>query len=350
VLLRPSLLSGLSLILAAIAFAQTSNTVVGTGYSWPVPVNAAPGQILNLYVHGVGSTLTQRVAASGLPLPTQLAGISVTLTQTRPSQSVAVPIVAVRPMSTCISPGATNNACGHFAVVTVQIPFELVPSCQPAFQACPETPPGLVNATQLVVSENGTAGGAIDLNPKPDQIHIVNACDVNMWTSNGCAGVPTITHADGSLVWQNSPAHPGEEIVIYAFGLGATKPSASTGAASPAPAAAAQTFQKVNYEFAPNAGPSKGLPLNLTACATTPVCPNTPAFAGLTPGQAGLYQVNFVVPAPSRMPAPCDGQITSNLTLTLVGQTSFDGAGICVAAATPTIAGVSATPADTTGH
>lgn len=322
---------GSLLIFASVACAQTANMIAGAGYSFPVPINAAPGEILNLYVQGIGSGLTQRATATSLPLPTQLAGISVTLTQRNPSQSVPVPILAVRPLSTCTST-ASATPCGRFTVVTVQMPFELVPACQPTIQICPETPV-LLNATQLVVSENGVAGGAVNVNPLADQIHIANACDVNLPMATGGCSVPEITHADGTLVTQNSPAHPGEEIVIWAFGLGATKPAVATGAITPTPAPIAQTFQEVNFEFAPNAGPSKGLPESLTACATTPTCLNTPVFAGLTPGEAGLYQVNFIVPAPAVAPVPCGGQVTSNFTLTLVGQDSFDGAGICVASA-----------------
>jgi hypothetical protein len=64
-------------------------------------------------------------------------------------------------------------------------------------------------------------------------------------------------------------------------------------------------------------------------------CPNTPVFAGLTPGYVGLYQVNFVIPGPPpgtacAPPIANNPTIVSNLGLTLVGSTSFDGAGICV--------------------
>ena len=76
------LLFGSLLLFPPAAFAQTGNTVFGAGYALPVPINAAPGQILNLFVQGVGATLTQPVIAMRLPLPTVLAGISV---QVKPS-------------------------------------------------------------------------------------------------------------------------------------------------------------------------------------------------------------------------------------------------------------------------
>ena len=62
------------------AFAQT-NTVVGAGYSALVPLTVAPGQLVTLFVEGIGASLTQPVRAPSVPLPTVLAGISVTLKQ-----------------------------------------------------------------------------------------------------------------------------------------------------------------------------------------------------------------------------------------------------------------------------
>ena len=62
-------------------FGQTSNYVFGADYSLPIPIKATPGQILNLFVQGVGAGLTQRLAASGYPLPKTLAGISVEMRQ-----------------------------------------------------------------------------------------------------------------------------------------------------------------------------------------------------------------------------------------------------------------------------
>jgi len=55
------------------AFAQT-NTIVGAGYSAPVPLTVAPGQLVTLFVEGIGASLTQPVRASSVALPTALAG------------------------------------------------------------------------------------------------------------------------------------------------------------------------------------------------------------------------------------------------------------------------------------
>jgi hypothetical protein len=311
------------------AFGQTSNTIFGAGYTLPAPINAAPGQILNLFVQGIGAGLTGGVAAPGLPLPTVLAGISVQLQQIYTPQSMAVPILAVRPASTCASGISTGpSPCGRYTVVTVQIPYEMAPNCS---VGCPSAV-SLGNSVQLVVSENGVAGNAIELNPVLDAVHIANVCDIDTSASSACVPMPLITHADGSLISVFSPATPGEEVVVYALGLGATTPAAVTGQASPSPAVPTQAGFEMYFSYEANAGPSKGLPLGLTVCYRLPVCPQyTPVFSGLTPGYVGLYQVNYVIPQPAQRLPACGGGVASNLTLSVIGATSFDGAGICVA-------------------
>ncbi|HTW66089.1 MAG TPA: putative Ig domain-containing protein [Bryobacteraceae bacterium] len=82
-------------------------------------------------------------------------------------------------------------------------------------------------------------------------------------------------HLDGSLVNSNSPGKPGEYLVMYLVGLGATNPAVPSG--QPAPAS----------------------PLsNVTVAPTVTVdsLPSNVLFAGLTPGFAGLYQIDFQVP------------------------------------------------------
>jgi len=87
------------------------------------------------------------------------------------------------------------------------------------------------------------------------------------------------------------------------------------------------TFAGVIYDYAVNAPPTKGVPARLAAYSSG--CPEPPAFVGLTSGMAGLYQVNFVIP-PSQSIARCGFGVVSNLTLSLVGASSYDGAVISV--------------------
>ena len=313
---------GVMALLSTASFGQTANTVFGSSYSLPAALAAAPGQILNLQVAGVGANLTVRVAATSLPLPNMLAGITVQMTQSLSPQSVAMPILAVRPVSTCIGLPLGSAPCGHYAVVTVQIPYELVAEC-------PLCAAAVSNVAQLVVSENGVPGGVVTLTPNFDQVHVTNACDLDTAATLPCGPAPLITHPDGSLVTTQSPAHVGEEIVIYALGLGRTTPMAQTGQASPLPAAVTQNIRGVIYNYGINLPPSQGVPAPFATCAIGTGCPAPPAFSGLTPGAAGLYQVNFVIP-PSPNIFPCGAGVVSNLTLSIVGSSSYDGAGICV--------------------
>jgi uncharacterized protein (TIGR03437 family) len=86
-----------------------------------------------------------------------------------------------------------------------------------------------------------------------------------------------ITHADGSLVSNASPAAVNETVVVYATGLGPVSGAMVTG--KPASSTSLQ--------------PTTPQP----ATATLGGIPATVSFSGLTPGFIGLYQVNVQVPA-----------------------------------------------------
>lgn len=86
------------------------------------------------------------------------------------------------------------------------------------------------------------------------------------------------THADGSLITAGSPAHGGEEIVLWASGLGPTTPPAIPNQVPQmaAPLAAISQFQVL---------------LNGAAVDHQNI-----AYAGAVPGYAGLFQVNVTLP------------------------------------------------------
>jgi uncharacterized protein (TIGR03437 family) len=305
-----------------------AQTLVGSGYTAPAPVSVAPGQIATFYVTGVQLALVN--TPPGTPF-------TVTLQQN--ATNTTAPIQSVRVVSQC--PDVTSisvSTCGSLTAITVQIPYELGPYCPLCARPVSATPP------LMTISQNGQALTSIELNPLADEVHVLTACDVPLGPPTpaqpnltGLPCSPLVTHPDGTLVSASSPANVGEALTVWAFGLGQTTPPATTGKpASMAPAA--ETFN-LDFNYQVNALPAKpftGEPDRV---------PLVPLFAGLSPGFVGLYQVNFVVP-----PQPPNGTPTcalpgtfasganiaqSNLTVSIGGQFSFDGAGICVATQIP---------------
>ncbi len=314
---------------AAVGQSANLNTIVGAGYASPTSLQVAPGQVLTIYAAGVGSNLTQPVYAGAGTWPTTLAGISVTILQ---GTDMLAPILAVSPVATCPN-------CGVITAITVQIPYTLTSFYCPPDIACP----AILVLTELFVSENGVAGTAVNLTAMLDQVHIVTVCDSILPGGQGLLPgslpcQPEVTHANGQLVSNSNPATVGEELVAYAVGLGATNPVVPAGQAAAQPTPTTGTFL-LDFNYHADALASKPVVIG-----TVP----TPLFTGLTPGFPGLYQINFVVPpAPAGAPPCLTGAAsqagaglassprqaileTTNLTVSVGGSTSFDGAAICV--------------------
>jgi uncharacterized protein (TIGR03437 family) len=85
-------------------------------------------------------------------------------------------------------------------------------------------------------------------------------------------------HADGSLLTAAAPGRPGEEVVLYATGLGVINPPLAYGEI---PQAAAQLKDRARFQVI-----FDGAPMDATRVA----------YAGAAPGFAGLYQINLKLP------------------------------------------------------
>jgi len=206
----------------------TAGGVVSAASFVPAPNNqVAPGQIVSIF--GNSFTASAGVSATVVPLPTQLAPENVTVT----ACGRAFPLFSVYP-----------------AQINAQLPLE-----------CPGT--GTVTITVAVAGQ--TAMQTLRLAQASPGIFTVNGSG---------AGDGVILHADNTLVSAVKPATAGEEVVIYATGLGATTPSFATGT----------TANQVN---------TTAMPVSVTIGGQ-----NAPVLSSvLTQGLVGLYQVNAIVPS-----------------------------------------------------
>jgi uncharacterized protein (TIGR03437 family) len=133
--------------------------------------------------------------------------------------------------------------------INAQVPFELAPGSRHS----------------VTVTARGITTNAETIILSPAQPGIAA-------TANGWA---IAQNAAFDLIGTAEPAHQGEYVVIYLTGLGATAPAVASGRQSPAePVARTVRSPQVLLD---------GKPVDV-------------AFAGLTPGLAGLFQINFRVP------------------------------------------------------
>ncbi len=175
--------------------------------------------------------------------------------------------------------------------------------------------PGVLN---LFLARDGASGPVV-------QITVDEAAPALFQTSDGHA---VATHADGSLITADAPASANEIIVLYATGLGWVYP-----------AGLGWSYEKASG-WTPQAGaacPSDGIQNGVLPVAAQWIC-NLDQFsvsiggaaidagliqyAGVTPGYAGLYQVNV------RMPA----KFTTNPEIRVALGSSVSAAGILLSA------------------
>jgi len=310
------------LSVAAVAMGQSRPTVVSVGYGPFQPIVVAPGQIVTLFASSIGESIDKPVVADTVEgtLPTSLGGISVRLLQTDPP--ILLPILEVRPVSTCPVYSFLGRDCGRILAITAQIPMEIAEDIPASAR------PPLV--TQLAISEGSIMGPLVDVRPVEAQVRILRICDLESTRSfGGNCGVPVITHADGRLVTSTDPAAAGESVIAFSLGLGRTDPSVPTGKRAPASLVKAR-FHQMSYQFG-NAGMSAGAIVTRVALE--------PDFVGLTPGAIGVYQVNFRVPSVPDGTPPCSipgrvgsggNFIDSNLTIIFKGSLASDIAGLCI--------------------
>jgi uncharacterized protein (TIGR03437 family) len=116
-------------------------------------------------------------------------------------------------------------------------------------------------------------------------------------------GSPTLgifANLKGAFISNTNLANPGDELTLYATGLGPTNPAVT-------------------------AGPAPGSVVNTATLPTLTVggVSATVSFSGLSPGLVGLYQINFMVPKTVQGSVPVvlsiGGQSSNSVTMTLFG-------------------------------
>lgn len=198
----------------------------------PITNSFAPGELVSLY----GNFGVSLAEAATLPIPTTLNGVTVTVN----GQKAPVFLVSENQISILI-PYETSG--DYFATFQVSVNGS--------------------DSNSVTVFEENSAPGIYTL------------------SENGI-GSAAILHANYTEVTASSPAKPGETVLLYMNGLGAVTPTVGDGAA------ASLTTLSYSNEFTDT---FVYLDDGVNNYAYAPV-----QFAGLAPGFAGLYQVNFTLP------------------------------------------------------
>jgi uncharacterized protein (TIGR03437 family) len=217
------------------------------------------------------------VSAVGAPIPPEFTGQSLT--------NAASFITGLTPggLATAFGRHITVNVVGSLAAASLPLPTVL----GGVSVRINGTPAPIVSVLNFGGTEQVSFQVPFSLSGAAAAVEINNGRTVSsMIATQAIAALPgvfvfggdnaiAVHGANNALITDASPAAGGETIVVYVTGLGAVNPSVTTGAATPSD----QLY------------PAAVEPVVTIGGATARVM-----FAGLTPGFAGLYQINVVVP------------------------------------------------------
>ncbi len=183
--------------------------------------------------------------------------------------------LAASPVSTGVLPLPSTFDNTFAQVGDYQAPFYFLSGDQLNVQI----PAELVASQQLpmLLSVNNALTLPITLDIVPNAPGVLSAFDGPTPPSTQDGAHIVAQHLNGSSVTSASPAKPGEYLVMYMAGLGATDPPVPSG--QPAPGA-----------------PSTLAALTVQPIVTVDKLPSNVVFAGLAPTFVGLYQIDFQVP------------------------------------------------------
>jgi uncharacterized protein (TIGR03437 family) len=212
-------------------------------------------------------------------------------------------VVNAASLSSLVAPGSLISVFGanlsptNIATAEIPLPTAIGESCLTVNGAAIPmlfASPAQINA-QLPLHIDGrvtmtlyTPGGVSDdyfMNVQPVAPGIFQS-----GTAGPLTGIPAVVKASNQeLITPSNPIHSGDVIVIYATGLGGTSPEVEAGLPGPsAPHAMAVVAPDVQLG---------GMPLAVI-------------YAGLAPGEVGVYQINAQVPSK----APTGNQVPLTIT------------------------------------
>jgi hypothetical protein len=275
-------------------------------------IQAAPGQVITFHIQGIGQNVKDSIYATSLPLPTVLGGISAQLTQFPPSSS-PVPIFSIQKLAPCWE-GAVSPGCdSSYAAVTVQLPTTGFQAQVRGVLVGVPIPPAL-----LQFSENGAIVASVTVSLFSDQIKVCNNSEYD--SSRLYSMLSLDACGPGNLrLGPQKTFKSGQEYVVYVFGLGGGGYPDFAGK-SPGPNDKFGMKPQVVFDARTNAGPSN--PTNYITGL------RDPASWGPVVGYPGLYQVRVILPELPLGAPNCFGG--TNLTISVVGPSSYDGDRICM--------------------
>jgi uncharacterized protein (TIGR03437 family) len=241
-------------LLAVKAWAAIDNVVITSASSFEVGL-PAKGSIASIFCTGLEG-ISGTVTASSVPLPRELAGVRVKI------GGAYAPIFAVA-------------ALQGYQQINIQVPLET------AIQL-PTAPP----FWPFLGSEDARTDLEIEQGDQRVSVRVILRRSPGDFFERD-SGFAILQHAsDYSLVTEENPARPDENLVAYLTGMPGALPAATTGSPSPSSplAIVPQNGQVVNDSYV------------LAFYKQIGGFAVTPTFLGLAPGLVGVYQINFTLP------------------------------------------------------
>jgi uncharacterized protein (TIGR03437 family) len=183
-----------------------------------------------------GTGLANTTASASVPFPNHFKGVQVLINQ------IAAPIYYVSPTQ-----------------ISVVVPYLTAPD----------------EVAQIQVINNGANSNIVT--------EYTGLTSVGVFTNNpeGGLGYAAALHPDNSVISAASPAQVGETVAVFLAGMGVVRQPVADGTAAPSKPPSVTTATPLVFLLDPS-----GNYLQATI-----------GFSGLAPGFAGLYQINFKVPA-----------------------------------------------------